>query len=65
MSLFDKYREHHKVSSSNLHDIEGTWPCPECYEIAEAPKYDNDEGVVVNLCDQHPDAKIFIGRGRA
>lgn len=64
MSLYDEYVKKTKPKSDGLHDIEGLWSCPKCLSVGEG-KYNNKKGVVVGFCDEHPDAEIFIGAGRA
>lgn len=65
MSLFDAYKEHvnPEPEVSTLSEIEGDWACPVCDKVAERPMYDQEKGVVVDLCDEHTDQNIYIGGG--
>lgn len=45
--------------------INGTWSCPECGATNDQCLYNPEDGVVGKICDEHPDADIYIGRGLA
>ena len=44
--------------------VEGTWQCTECENITDAALYNSESGMVSNICEDHRDAEIYIGRGR-